>query len=81
MHKDRARADMNAEPLAGAAPMDRGVYRPGTTPVDVLDFLCPKKDAFRSRIPLDHPRVIVISVVSQRFDRDEIPRLDKENGF
>src|SRR5208282_101622 len=72
-HKDGAGADMNAEPLAGAAPMDRAIHRSGTAPVDILGVFCPKKDTLRARIALDHPRVIVVGVVGQRFDCDEVP--------
>ncbi len=81
MHGNGAGADMNAEPFAGAASMDRCIHRPGAAPVDILDLLGPEKHALRPRISFDHAGIIVVCMVGQRFDGDEISRLDREDGF
>src|SRR5207253_7010331 len=55
--------------------------RPGAAPVDILGVLGPQKDALRAGVARDHPRIIVIGMVGQRFDRDEISRLDRQDRF
>ena len=75
-HRDGAGADMDAEPFSGTAPVDRGVHRTGAAAVDVLFVLGPQVHAFGAGIPFDHPVVIVIRVVGQRFDRDVIAGID-----
>src|SRR5258708_29564326 len=80
-HHDRAGAYVDAEPLAGAAPMNRRIDRPGATPVDILGVLGPKKDALRPRVSRDHSRMVVVSMMGQRFDGDEISRVDRQHRF
>ena len=75
-HEDRAGADMHAEPLAGAAPEERRIHRPGAAPVDVLLVLGPVEHALGAGIALDHALGIVIGVMGQRLDRDEVAGVD-----
>src|SRR6266849_4293322 len=51
--RHRPGADVNTEPLAGTAAVDRGIDRPGATSVDILAVPGPVKDAFRAGIPQD----------------------------
>ena len=78
-HEDRAGADVNPEPLTCTTPVDRRIDGPGSTPLDILGVLCPKKDALGPRISLDHASVVVIRVVGQGLDSNKIFALDREH--
>ena len=70
--RDRAGADMNAEPFAGAAAEDRRVHGSGAAPVDAFGLPGPKKHAFRAGVAGDHPCRIVGGMLGQGLDRDRV---------
>jgi hypothetical protein len=69
------------ETFTGAATEERGVHRAGSAAVHALPVLVPEVDALGARVALDHPLGIVVRVVRERFDRDEIARLDLDRRF
>ena len=70
--RDRAGADMNAEPLARAAAENAGVHRARTAPIDILVMFCPAEDTLRARVCSDHPLRIVGGMLGERFDGDGV---------
>ena len=77
--KNRTGADMDAKTLAGAAPVDRCVDRPGTAAIDVLRVLGPTEYAFGAGVAGDHPCMVVVRVVGQRLDRHQLARLHRQH--
>ncbi|MCR6668071.1 MAG: hypothetical protein NVV69_19115 [Methyloversatilis sp.] len=67
---------MYTEAFAGAAPEQAGVHRTCTAADDALLLLVPVEDAFGAGVALDHALVVVAGVVGQRFDGDEVTRVD-----
>ena len=76
--EDRAGADMDAEPLAGAASEERSVHRPGAAAVDILALPRPQEDVLGAGIARDHALVVVIGVMGEHLDGDQVAGVDLE---
>ena len=76
LHRDRAGADVHAEPFAGAAAEHGGIHRTGAATIDVLPSCGPAEHAFGAGIARDHPFGIVGGMLRQRFDRDGVAGID-----
>ena len=72
---DRTGADVHTEALAGAAPEQLAVDRPGAAAIDAFLVLGPQKNALDARIALDHTLGVVIGVVRQGLDGDVVARI------
>ena len=73
---DGTGADMDAKPFARPPPVDRGVHGTGAAAVHVFFILGPQEHALGARVAFDHPLIVVIGMVGQRFDRDVIAGID-----
>src|SRR5258708_39785869 len=76
LHRDRAVADMHAEPLTGAAAEHGSIHRPRAAPVDVLVMPGPAEHVFGADVTRDHSIRVVGGVLAQGFDGDGIAGTD-----
>jgi hypothetical protein len=77
LHVNRPGAYMYTEAFARTASEQAGVHRPGTAADDALLLLVPVEDAFGTRITPDHAVEVVAGMMGERFDGDEVTRLDR----
>ena len=57
------------------------IHRPGPTPVYLLLILGPVVDALGTGIPLDHPVIVVRSLMGQALHSDVVSRTDFDDGL
>ena len=76
--RDRAGADVHAEPFPGAAAEDRRIERARAAPVDRLAVLGPAEH-LSAPVALDHAFAVVGGVLCERFDLDAVPGTNLEH--
>src|SRR5439155_16637516 len=76
LHGDRAGADVDPQPLAGAAAEQGRLHRPGTAPVHPLALLVPVVNTLRARVAADHALAVVVGVVGQGLNGDQVSVID-----
>jgi hypothetical protein len=72
---DRTGADVHTEALAGAAPEQLAVDRPGAAAIDAFLVLGPQINALDARVALDHTLGVVTGVVRHGLDGDAVAGL------
>ena len=77
LDRDRAGQQMHADAFAGAAD-ERPFGRAGAAARDRLVLARPVEHALRAGIACDHPLVIVVGVVGQRFDGGAVARAQRQ---
>src|SRR5262249_2501866 len=73
-----SRADVHAQPLPGAPPEERRLYRAGPAPIDTLPVAVPVEHALGARVAPDHAVGVVVGMVREDLDRDVVARADLE---
>jgi hypothetical protein len=75
--RDRSGEQMHAEPFAGSAD-ERTFGRPRAAARHGLVLARPVKHALGAGIACDHPLMIVVGVMGQRFDGRSVARAQRE---